>query len=305
MKTQILWRFGATFLALSLVAGCGGMDDESLLGQEEQAWMQGPAALRGHEDLTRFAVDYANQLVAGLTGNPTYFQPVISGDSCSGTTHRMLIGGCVTDSPDSTMTSFYGVSSGNWNTGANIQDLHFLRDYSGSSVVGRRAPCLSTQSRILTATQIAVNYWRAGDYYNGKYWLGHAIHMIEDSFSTAHATRSGANLRTIADSKRRVLPRLGRADQGSRVAQHLVLHPGSHQPVLGLPDHPGAVRRGRRRRLPPGGHPPAARPGQRRQRRADPLLQHRLRHLRRLLLLPGQLATSAQQSLRPDLPSPP
>lgn len=167
---------------------------------DQQAFTDGAGPLRGHEDVLRFGIDYANALIAAETGATGFYPSVASGDSCSGTTHPVLLGNCATDSPDTTMTSYYGVSPSSWQTAPYLQELHFLRNYEGSKgVEGANAACQGARSWIINATLLAMDAWQAGDRDQASYWLGHATHMVQDSFSAAHASRTGTLLRTITD----------------------------------------------------------------------------------------------------------
>ncbi len=186
------------FFAL-LAVRCGGeVDDPSDIGIDQDEFSDGAGMLRGHEDVLRFSIEFANTLLNSEYGIPAYYAPVPYGEACD-SSHTILHGNCVTDSPDGIMTSYYGVSSGAWQTDGTIMDLHFLRDYATKGVVGAKAACVKSRDRIINATHIAMDAWASGDRAGAEYWLGHATHIIQDSFSAAHTTRSGTLLRTIKD----------------------------------------------------------------------------------------------------------
>jgi hypothetical protein len=182
-----------------LAVNCGGeVDDPENVGIDQEEFTEGVGPLRGHEDVLRFSIDFANSLLKSEFGINQYWAPVPYGEACD-SSHSMLHGTCVTDSPDSTMTSYYGVSSGSWQTDGTIMDLHFLRDYNGTGVYGSKVSCQKSRARIINATSIAMQYWQAGNRAAAEYWIGHAAHIIQDSFSAAHTTRSGTLLRTLGD----------------------------------------------------------------------------------------------------------
>jgi hypothetical protein len=196
MKKNLI--VASCFLAL-LAVNCGGeVDDPENVGIDQEPFSDGAGPLRGHEDVLRFSIEFANSLLNSEFGIANYFAAVPYGEACD-SSHTMLHGNCVTDSPDSTMTSYYGVSSGSWQTDGNVMDLHFLRDYNGTGVYGSKVSCQKARARIINAATIAMQKWKAGDRNGAEYWIGHATHIIQDSFSAAHATRSGTLLRTLGD----------------------------------------------------------------------------------------------------------
>jgi len=77
-----------------------------------------------------------------------------------------------------------------WHTGNNTQSLHFLRNYRerGGLVSPRRA-CYQARERIITASITAAREWQSGKIENALFLLGHAAHIIQDSFSHAHVRR--------------------------------------------------------------------------------------------------------------------
>lgn len=194
--------FSSQFMVLALLA-CGPSatvtDEVDSADETEQAFTDGAGPLRGHEDVTRFALSLANTRLSVDTGRAVY--PSLSvGESCLGTSNPVLKGNCVTDFPDATMTTTYGVSKSAWQTAGAIQDLHFLRNYVGTNgAVGARAACEGAKARVATATNLALARWKAGDVNGANYWVGHALHTIQDSFSAAHTSRTGATLQTLVD----------------------------------------------------------------------------------------------------------
>jgi hypothetical protein len=189
----------ASCLLASLAVSCGGeVDDPADLGIDQDEFTSGELALRGHEDLLRFGIEFANSLLNSDFGIASYFEAVPYGEECD-SSHTMLHGNCVTDSPDSIMTTYYGVSSTAWQFDGTIMDLHFLRDYYLKSVYSAKTSCVKSRDRVINATSIAMQKWQAGDRAGAEYWVGHATHIIQDSFSAAHTARTGTLLRTLTD----------------------------------------------------------------------------------------------------------
>ena len=196
-----------TLLALALILGCDGGgtivdppygDDE--VGVTEKEFSNGDGALRGHEDILRIGIEHGNALIAAESGIAGMFTPVPFGDACPSTSHVLLKGDCVTDNPDATMSAFYGVSDADWDYAPLLQDLHFMRNYVGSyGAESARLACWGARERITVATEKAMGYWQAGDRVAADYWLGHALHIVQDSFAKSHARRTGTNLRTLTD----------------------------------------------------------------------------------------------------------
>jgi len=202
MKTSIVASvvFGAATLSAcgGEIANGGGSGSDVAASQDP--FTDGSGPLRGHEDLTRFGIGFANSLLAAETGTASFFTPIPSGQACDGSESILLAGNCATDTPDSTMTSYYGVSALSWQTAPTLQELHFLRNYVGASgVEGAKLACTDALAHIITIANLAVSKWRAGDRAGFDYWVGHAVHTIQDSFSAAHTSRGGTLLRTLDD----------------------------------------------------------------------------------------------------------
>jgi hypothetical protein len=181
----------------SVISGCNAPPVHEH-GETEDEFTNGGGPLRGHEDVTRFGIDYANILLQ-REGRVTRFPAMPSGESCpSG--HPIMHGNCATDSGDSTMRDTYGAGWLDWQTNANTQVLHFLRNHYGTSgVIPARSTCVLSRERIIGATVRAMDSYRAGSPGWGMYWLGHATHIIQDSFSAAHTRRTGSALRSLVD----------------------------------------------------------------------------------------------------------
>jgi hypothetical protein len=188
-------------VVLALVLGCDGSiepSEDPNIGVDQEEFYSG--LIKGHEDITRFGIQYANSLIKSELGVSNFYPTVTVGTSCLLTSHRLLKGNCVTDSPDSTMTGYYGVSSSQWGSAPNLQDLHFTRNYVGTSgVVSAETACLGARARVINAAVLGTNYWKSGNLSMAHYWVGHGMHMIQDGLAKAHTRRTGTLLRTLTD----------------------------------------------------------------------------------------------------------
>jgi len=190
-------------LVVVALLGCGEAEPEGLSdlpGQVEQPWLSGYGPTRGHEDITRFAVEFANTLIHDELHVPNYFPPVSHGDACFTTANPLLTGNCITDWPDGEMISFYGVSSSDFGAHPDLQDLHYMRNFhDGDQAVSGRYGCFRARERIQTATDRGMEFWAQGDEEGGLRWFGHATHNLQDSFATCHTARTGAKHEILAD----------------------------------------------------------------------------------------------------------
>jgi hypothetical protein len=187
-------------LVAGAAVGCDPamVDDDPATGERSAEFSQGAGVYRGHEDITRFAIERANAAIQSETGTAGFFPTIPSGASCDDTTNPLMLGGCATDYPDSVMLAKYNTTAGQWDLGPELQDLHFLRNYVGSDgVETAREACLGALGRIVTASGWAVTAWQSGDHDLGLYWMGHATHTIQDSFAPPHTDRSGTLLRKL------------------------------------------------------------------------------------------------------------
>lgn len=77
-----------------------------------------------------------------------------------------------------------------WHTGNTTQTLHFLRDYKESGgLVSPYQACVDSRKRISIASITAAIEWQKGNIDNALFLIGHAAHIIQDSFSHAHVKR--------------------------------------------------------------------------------------------------------------------
>ena len=108
-------------------------------------------ATRGHEDLTRFAVNIANQYVAEHLGMNSYFTSVPHGENAGDSTLPIIRGSFHTDWAISLsgdinsqyFLDYYGVpwltKGTEWQDQGDLQSLHFLREQTIAGAVCKSA----------------------------------------------------------------------------------------------------------------------------------------------------------------------
>jgi len=195
-------RLPLCVLAVLTLAGCAAEVDsaDEALDQVEQPWFSGMGPTRGHEDILRFGVEFGNELIQDELQTPHFFPPVDEGDACFTTSNVLVTGNCITDWPDDEMISYYGVSSAEFGTDFDLQDLHYMRNFhSDTEAVSGRYACYRARERIIVATQRGMEFWSQGDEEGAFRWFGHATHNLQDSFATCHTNRTGPLYETLTD----------------------------------------------------------------------------------------------------------
>ncbi|MBC7661156.1 MAG: hypothetical protein H7249_15770 [Chitinophagaceae bacterium] len=173
-----------------IISSCGSRPSESTLD-----FFTGAGPLRGHEDITRFAVDDANHALGY-----DYF-PKISAVSAGASTHNPLLkGNFESDYPSPKLRAFYSAPADvNWHNEGNLQAIHGLRGRIDGIDETVREACQSHTKVLKNAALKGFNLILTGDKDEGLYWIGHATHIIQDAFSSAHETRTGENGIIILD----------------------------------------------------------------------------------------------------------
>ena len=193
------FRLPAAFALVLAATACDAEVPSEAIGVVQAPFTTGYGPARGHEDVLRFGVEFANTLLYGETGVPGPFPSVEPGDDCLMSENPLVLGNGATDFPDDPMTDFYDTDSHTWHTSPTLQNLHFLRNYVGDDVETAREACVGSERRILAATRRAGKSWRSGSSEDTFYWIGHATHILQDSFASPHTQRSGTGLRTLID----------------------------------------------------------------------------------------------------------
>ncbi len=180
-------------LLISFLLGCSlspvnekPLNDNNNTGR----WMQGFGPSRGHEDLTRFAVEKANELL-----ETEYFPQVGYGDNGMTTDHPIVEGNYRTDFPDKRMKEFYGfseeISSSDWANHPRLMAIHSLRNHNSDGTLQSAVESNEEwKIHIFNATEKGIKVYQNGSINEGLYWFGHSLHMIQDSFAPAHTIRS-------------------------------------------------------------------------------------------------------------------
>lgn len=159
-------------------------------------WLTGYGPTRGHEDLVRFAVSSANRLLT----QPQFFSEIPKGENGLTSQLPMVQGVTDTDFPNQELLNRYHATTRTWHTNPDLQDLHYLRNYAGSTdTVSFADACEDGKNRILASALEAWESFEAGNQKRGLFYLGHALHTIQDSFSSAHTQRSGDDLKVLSD----------------------------------------------------------------------------------------------------------
>jgi MYXO-CTERM domain-containing protein len=186
-------------LAASL-PGCGEMPQGEPLAAAPQPWSGGAGPTRGHEDITRFGVQLANNLIKAELGGPAFYASIPEGEACLTTADELLRGNCRTDMPDAEFTSYYGVSALEFGDHPELQDLHALRNFTPENkpISGWYA-CRRARARITNAIQMAVAFEQLDDQAAALRWIGHASHTVQDSFTPCHTVRQGSRFETLTD----------------------------------------------------------------------------------------------------------
>ena len=230
MKNRILSTVSIIFFILITISACDSTQENDLLAYiekpEVRGWSQGLAISRGHEDLTRFAVNIANKIINGdfdasikkMSDTDKYFTPVKEGEQGLYTNHPIVLGSFRTDFPEETILSpmrknyfEYEIEidlieyyKNNYNIDIADEDshrrnLHSLREIFGDEVQSKVDAVEGAKEYIMNATVEAVISLTNGEIEKGYFWIGHAIHILQDSFAFSHTQRLPSNLKVITD----------------------------------------------------------------------------------------------------------
>lgn len=186
---------------------------------------------RGHEDITRFAIDMADQQLERDYGIATFYPPESSDTVIAAhaapphlSSNPIIYGNVATDFPEQVilkgvkLVDFYpdvNIDS-NWLNNGNYQNFHFMRNFTLNAenkivTVQNVFDCFDKSIAIIIhASGRAGYYWakaeKARDFPKAEegsrttalFLIGHALHALQDSFSTAHTIRSN-DLKSILD----------------------------------------------------------------------------------------------------------
>ncbi len=178
---------------------------------------------RGHEDITRFAIDMANQqlerdfdIVNFYPAEPTYAVIAAHADPAHLSTNPIIYGNVATDFPKQTilngvkLADFYleAPIDSDWLENANYQNFHFMRNFTLNSdqniaTVQDVTDCYDESIAIIIRASVrAGHYWSKSEGFADAprlaeahrtaalFLIGHALHTMQDSFSAGHTVRS-------------------------------------------------------------------------------------------------------------------
>lgn len=195
MILNLVWKMFLYLLTLIYFSGCSHDNAQ----ESRPTWHTGLGPARGHEDLTRLGIGHANEALRLILGYHP-FPKVEIGASGIDTQHPMLLGNYETDFPTQKMYDFLGIdSSVDWHHEGSLQYLHSLRNRTKSSYQGLRESCLSIRQGIRRAAEKALESHQNGKLHDTLYWLGHGTHIVQDSFSRAHTSRTSLGNKKIVD----------------------------------------------------------------------------------------------------------
>ncbi|MFZ3229108.1 MAG: hypothetical protein WA160_02800 [Pseudobdellovibrio sp.] len=168
----------------------------------------------GHEEISRQAINntikrFQSYGLDSLTSLPDFSADLIAtprGLFGSNSKNMIIHGNFASDFPNQTkvlsLAAFWKIPTLSNFENPNGQVQHFLRNYKNSTtLVSANATCLEARENIKHVTEVAMNFWEAGDKTKALFLFGHVTHTIQDSFSAAHTIRESAqnnyNLKNI------------------------------------------------------------------------------------------------------------
>jgi hypothetical protein len=188
-------KYGIFFSILILSSSCHPL--KSHLKIKEGSWTSGPF-LGGHETITRFAIRFGNSLLKERYGLQNYYPEV----SEPGRGHPLIEGNIKTDFPNEALFDFYKMEKkefGAWHQSSLLQYIHSMRNFSHRGPQSFLESCQKIKDNILNVTLWSLSFFQKGEREEGLFWLGHAIHILQDSFSKAHTLRGGPFFKKILD----------------------------------------------------------------------------------------------------------
>lgn len=175
-------------------------------GYSDPAWETGGGHKRGHEDITRYGVELFRENCAKDSPFREYFPVIYKGVSGADTENGLVKGNFETDFPREEIFDFYNIRYGSgvdawlkWHQDGEVQNIHALRNYGDVGVESIEKTCEGITQRIRGAVKRSLDELRSNRHQEVLFWLGHASHIVQDSFSQAHSKREGRDYKTITD----------------------------------------------------------------------------------------------------------
>lgn len=166
-------------------------------------WFFVGSTYSGHEEITRQALNNtANRLNQTEAGQSLFsietlkvnLIPEARGILGHKSKNMVIHGNFATDFPKQTkvmnLGSFWNIKHISDFENKDNQVLHFLRNYKDNvTLASAFDTCVKARENIKYVTAEALKAWQAQDPNKALFLIGHALHMIQDSFSPAHTQR--------------------------------------------------------------------------------------------------------------------
>lgn len=166
-------------------------------------WFFVPSTFSGHEEITRQALNNtarrlnqteSGQAIFALETLQFNVKPEARGILGHKSKNMVIHGNFASDFPKQTkvlsLKAFWGNQDIDNFEGKDSQVLHFLRNYKDSvTLASAHATCVQARENIKRVTSEALRAWQNQDANKALFLIGHAAHMIQDSFSPAHTMR--------------------------------------------------------------------------------------------------------------------
>lgn len=193
MKSNFpVWLF---IFNLALVCGCKARstDSDPKFAQNHSMFLGG----RGHEDLIRLGIANANPWIRDyLKNDDVLFPEVQPNQIAQDSSNQIVLGSLATDLPSQKpdflikLNDFYELTPPDnlWDS-TQFEHLHFMRSWTATSYVSSSDACRISKEHIISRTIDGLKIWNS-DREKALFFIGHALHAVQDSFSLAHTQRS-------------------------------------------------------------------------------------------------------------------
>ncbi len=166
-------------------------------------WFFVPSTYSGHEEITRQALNSTARRLHQAESSPTIFnletlqfnvKPEARGILGHKSKNMVIHGNFATDFPKQTkvlsLKDFWNNKDINNFENADNQVLHFLRNYKDSvTLMSAHETCVKARENIKYITAEALKALKNQEANKALFLIGHAVHAIQDSFSSAHVQR--------------------------------------------------------------------------------------------------------------------
>jgi hypothetical protein len=184
-------KYGLFFSLMILSSSCHPL--KSHLKIKQGSWTSGPF-LGGHESISRFSILFGNTLLKERYGLHHYYP--------EGKHDPLIEGNVKTDFPNEDLFDFYKMEKKefeDWHQSPRLQHIHSMRTFSDKGPQSFVKSCQKIKENIMNVTLWSLSFFQKGEREKGLFWLGHATHILQDSFSKAHTLRGGPFFKKILD----------------------------------------------------------------------------------------------------------